>query len=124
MNTVTRNTFAIALVSAAFGAFSGSALAQEATYELPQPAVSTVKRADVRAELLQARRDGTLLATEADFQKNATFVAGKSRATVTAEARAASVQSHAAYGEPHGFDGTTVAVFRAPSTRMVASAAR
>ncbi|MBI5721210.1 MAG: DUF4148 domain-containing protein [Burkholderiales bacterium] len=123
MNAIRRNTVAIAIATAAFGGFGGQAFAQEATYELPQPAVSTKTRAEVRAELLQARQEGTVLATEADFQRQPAFVAAKSRAEVAAESRADVVASRALTAEPYGFDAPQVAVLQG-SARVVASAAR
>ena len=78
----------IAAVAVSFAA-AGTALAQEATYELPQPASSSVTRAQVQAELAQARADGSLLVTEADYQRRAPFESQFSRAEVKAETLAA-----------------------------------
>jgi hypothetical protein len=80
-------------------------------------------RAEVRAEVLQARRAGTLLTSEADFQRSDAFVATKSRATVAAEARADHGTAHALLGEPHDFDASLIAA-RQPQARVLALAAR
>lgn len=104
MNAITRHTTILAVAAAAFATFGGQAHASEATYELPQLAVSAMTRAEVRAELLQALREGTLLATEADFQRRSEFLATKSRAQVSAELRADAGAAHALTAEPHGFD--------------------
>jgi Domain of unknown function (DUF4148) len=77
-----------ALSLAAAFAFSGAAHAQEATYELPQPAVSSKTRAQVQAEVHQARAAGTLQPTEAGWPQVA-FVPQKTRAEVKAETLAA-----------------------------------
>lgn len=84
MNT-TRLIAALAITFAA----SGAALADGATYEAPLPATSTVSRAAVLADLAQARADGSLQATEADFYRAAPFVGQLTRAEVKAELMAA-----------------------------------
>ena len=84
MNT----TRLIAALAVSFVA-SGAAMAQEATYELPQASTSTVTRAQVIAELQQARADGSLRVTEGSTHKSAPFVSQRSRADVQAETRAA-----------------------------------
>jgi len=78
----------IAAIAVSFAA-AGTALAQEATYELPQPVSSSVSRAQVQADLAQARADGSLRVTEADYQKRAPFESQVSRAEVRAETLAA-----------------------------------
>lgn len=78
----------IAAIAVSFAA-AGTALAQEATYELPQPTSSSITRAQVQAELAQARADGSLLVTEADYQEGARFESQLSRADVRAETLAA-----------------------------------
>lgn len=107
MNIVNRKSTAIAFATAAIAAsaaLGGNAFAQEATYELPKPFVSSITRAEVRAEVLQARAEGTLNVTEADFQERADFVPTKTRTQVKAEARAYNGLSRALTAEPHGFD--------------------
>lgn len=124
MNAITRNTALLAVAAAAFAVVGTPAHAQEATYELPQPIVATKARADVRAEVLQARRAGTLLAAgEAAFARQDAFVATKSRAEVAAETRAARVASRALVGEPHDFAVATPQT-RQPQARVLASLAR
>jgi hypothetical protein len=122
MNTTRRHSLAAvaAVALAGLAGLAAPAFAQEATYELPQPAVSAKTRAEVHAEVLQARRDGTLLATEADFQRQPTFVAVRSRAAVIAEVRADGGASHALAGEPHGFDAPQP-LARLPQARLVAA---
>jgi hypothetical protein len=69
---------------------SGAALASgEATYEKPQVITSQVSRADVVAQLNQARANGTLLMSEADRQANPSFTSQRSRADVRTETLAA-----------------------------------
>ncbi|MBL8288075.1 MAG: DUF4148 domain-containing protein [Rubrivivax sp.] len=123
MNAITRNTALLAVAAATFAVVGTPARAQEATYELAQPIVVAKSRADVRAEVLQARRAGTLPATEADFQRQDPFVAGKSRAEVAAEVRADRGASRALVGEPHDFAVAAPAP-RQPQARVLASVAR
>ncbi len=78
----------IAAIAVSFAA-AGTALAQEATYEMPQRASSELSRAQVQSELAQARAAGNLLVTEADYQKGAPFASQLSRAEVRAETLAA-----------------------------------
>ncbi len=68
---------------------SGAALAEGSAYDYPQPVRSQTTRAAVVAALMQARANGTLVATEADTQKNPVFVATRSRADVRSETLAA-----------------------------------
>jgi hypothetical protein len=69
---------------------SGAALAAgEATYEQPQVISSSLSRADVVAQLNQARANGTLLVSEADRQANTPFTSQRSRADVRSETLAA-----------------------------------
>lgn len=102
MNARTSTLFAALAIG-----FAGTAFAQEATYELPQPASSTVSRAAVLAELAQARSQGTLQVSEANWPALPAFVAQKSRDQVRGEAIAARAGGLEAYGEPHSFDGRT-----------------
>jgi hypothetical protein len=78
----------IAAIAVSFAA-AGTAFAQEATYELPQPVSSSVSRAQVQADLAQARAAGNLLVTEADYQKHTPLESQLSRAEVRAETLAA-----------------------------------
>ena len=79
----------IAAASVAF-AFAGQALAEtgEASYDYPLPAVSAKSRADVLAELQQARKQGQIQVGEAGWP-TVTFTARKSRGDVQAETLAA-----------------------------------
>jgi hypothetical protein len=99
--TVMNTTKLIAALALSFAA-SGAALAQEATYEYPQVSTSTVTRAQVIAELQQARLDGSLRISEGETHKPAVFIAQRSRADVRAEAKAA-----AASGEQRQLNGET-----------------
>jgi Domain of unknown function (DUF4148) len=117
--TIMKTSTLIAAFALSFAA-AGSVLAQEATYELPQPLTSTISRAQVQAEVLQARANGTLRVTEGDFQKSAPFVAQRSRADVQAETLAAIASGeivsrnseHGTYSAParrSGADGVRMA---------------
>lgn len=95
----------LASLSIAATLLSGAAFAQEAVYELPQPATSSVNRAAVQAELAAARSAGTLQATEADFQKLPQLASAKTRAIVRGEVLAVGADElHAVDREPQGFD--------------------
>ncbi len=100
MNT-TRLITAIALTFAA----SGAALAQEATYEYPQAAVSQVSRSAVQADLNLARAEGKLLVSEASVGGQSLFVSQLSRGMVRAEAVTALKTGHAndLTAEPYAF---------------------
>jgi len=93
---------AIALTIAAA---SGPVLAQEATYEYPQPIVSKTTRAAVLAELQAARAEGTLQVNEASAGHTSTTIALKTRDGVRAEAHQGMRDgtSAALVGEPQGF---------------------
>ena len=76
---------------------SGAALAAgEATYEKPQATSSQTSRADVVAQLNQARSNGTLIVTEADRQENTPFTSQRTRAEVRSETLAAIASGEAA----------------------------
>jgi Domain of unknown function (DUF4148) len=102
MNTTTKLLAALAFSLTA----SGAALAQEATYEYPQVSTSSLTRAQVIAELQQARADGSHRVTEGDTHKPAVFIAQRSRADVRAEAKAAAASGEQAqlHGESNAFD--------------------
>ncbi len=110
---------AIALTLAAA---TGPVLAQEASYDYPQPIVSQTTRAAVLAELAIARAEGTLQVNEASVDKQTHFMAQRSRDAVRAEARLAVRSGHSAAltAEPHDF---SVAVPAAAAT-LVAVAAK
>lgn len=75
-------TTLIALVGA------GSAFAQEATQDLPASHLSTKNRADVKAELAAAQRNGTLV-TYGEAQPTPAAASTLTRAQVVAELREA-----------------------------------
>lgn len=114
----TRNI--LALATFALAAASGSAFAQEATSDAWMNASSTKTRADVVAELKQARADGSIKAVSAGYLNP--IVSQKSRADVRAEVLAAarSGELERLDAEAYAFDGQRVP---AQATR-VAQAAR
>jgi Domain of unknown function (DUF4148) len=71
------------LIAALALAATGTAFASEATPETPF--VSTASRADIHAQVLQARAAGLLPVTEADYQRMPALSAPASRAAVQAE---------------------------------------
>ena len=77
----------ISLATFALAASAGSAFAQEATSDAWMNAVSTKTRAQVMAELKQARADGSIKAVSAGYVP--TLVSQKSRAEVHREVLAA-----------------------------------
>jgi hypothetical protein len=92
---------------------SGAALAAgEATYEKPEVIKSQLSRADVIAQLNQARANGTLLISEADRQENTAFTSERTRAQVRGETLSA-----IASGEVAALNGETNAF--APMPRRV-----
>lgn len=70
---------------AAIGFAGAPAFAQEATYEYPQVATSNVTRAQVQAELAQARADGSMKVWSTTYNHIAAAKSVKSRADVRAE---------------------------------------
>ncbi|MCC6246328.1 MAG: DUF4148 domain-containing protein [Rubrivivax sp.] len=76
--------FATATI-AAIGFAAAPAFAQEATYEYPQAATSAVTRAQVQAELFQARADGSIRAWSTSYNPLALAKSLKSREVVRAE---------------------------------------
>jgi hypothetical protein len=120
MNT----TRLIAALAFSFAA-SGAALAQEATYELPQTSTSTTTRAQVLADLQQARTTGSHRVTEGENHKPAVFVAQRSRADVRAETQAAAASGELAQlnRETNSFDGAVhTAATKSETTRLAATA--
>jgi hypothetical protein len=119
--TIMNTTKLIAALALSFAA-SGAALAQEATYEYPQASTSTVTRAQVLAELQQARADGTLHITEGQTHKPASFVAQRSRAEVRAEAKAAAAsgESRLLNGETNAFEVAIQPAAGKPTPTLVA----
>lgn len=105
----------VAVASLAIAAF-GSAAAQEAVYELPQPVVVGKSRVAVIAELEQAIADGSLRVTELDRQTATPFVATRSRDEVRAETLAAAARGELRLigRDSNSFDG----VHRGPARTM------
>jgi hypothetical protein len=103
MNT---RTMILAATMAAFA--SGATLAQEATYDYPASAASSVTRAQVQAELAQARIDGSMRVWSTSYNHMAAVKSVKTRdevrAEVLAERRAATgaVTAAAITGEDSG----------------------
>jgi hypothetical protein len=81
----TRSIIAAALAIVA----SGAALAGEAEYQYPQQVTSSVTRAEVHAQMLQARAAGTIVVGEASGVVQSVFASTRNRADVHAEAIAA-----------------------------------
>ncbi|HMM87513.1 hypothetical protein [Azohydromonas sp.] len=104
MSKITSVAAAVLIAAAA------SASAQEATYELPQPATSATTRAAVADALREARAQGTLQATEYDRHAWSDVASTRTRAEVRAEARAAAERGElqALIAEPMGFDGPVI----------------
>lgn len=110
----------LAIVTFAIAGASGTAFAQEATSDAWMNAASTKTRADVLAELKQARADGSIKAGGAGYLNP--IVSQKSRADVRAEVLAAarSGELERLDAEAYAFDGQRVA----PVATRVAQAAR
>jgi Domain of unknown function (DUF4148) len=100
-------------------AFAGTAFASEATLDT-SAFVSTKSRAEVRAELIQARAAGLLQVNEADFvavAPRSEAPAGKTRAEVIAETRAA-----VASGEFKALNAEALSYLPAATQKSMASA--
>ncbi len=110
MKTTTTVLAALALSLAA----SGAALAQEATYEYPQPIVAAKSRDQVKAELLAARADGSIKVWASDYNMLGRAKSEKSREEVRAERASAYVAALT------GEDGGSFALQRAPRGRDTA----
>ena len=81
-------------------AASGAAFAQEATYDYPQPVVSTKTRAQVQSELFAARADGSIKAWSISYNPLALARSERSRDSVKAES--GSAIAHAVIAEDSG----------------------
>ena len=110
-----------AAIALTIAAASGPVLAQEASYDYPQAAVSQTTRAAVLADLATARAEGTLLVNESSTSQARTFMAQRSRDAVRAEARQAvrSGQANALTAEPYafGFDAPVAAAVVAVASK-------
>ena len=113
------------IIAAAILSITGAAFAQgEATYEYPQAVTSAKSRADVLAELQQARAAGQIVSGEANVLPRATVVAQKSRSEARTLA-AVSSQALPLNVEAISFDGRSVAPRAVPVTApIVASVTR
>jgi hypothetical protein len=111
-----------AVLVAMLAGLSGAAAAQEASYEYPQAVASTLTRADVQTQLMQARAAGTLLVSEFDRQANDAFVPARSRADVRAETLAASARGELRRGTAEDYGQEAVPGHAAPVARIVAVA--
>ena len=100
-----KTTQLFAAIALTIAAAAGPVLAQEATYDYPQAAVSQTTRAAVLADLQLARAEGTLQVNEASVGHDTRFMAQRSRDAVRDEARAAvrNGQTAALTAEPNGF---------------------
>lgn len=120
MNRFTR----IATVALSIAA-AGSAFAESPT---PAPAAlnSSLTRAEVQAELLQARAAGTLVSTEDQFNKGADVAVSRSRDEVRAETLAAiaSGEVQALSTESNAFGHPFAPAKRATVLTRLASASR
>lgn len=74
-------------IALSLAAAAGPVLAQEASYDYPQPIVSQTTRAAVLADLAMARAAGTLQVNEASVGTEGRFMAQRSREDVRAEVR-------------------------------------
>lgn len=81
-------------------AASGAAFAQEATYDYPQPVVSTKTRAQVQSELFAARADGSSKVWSISYNPLALAKSERSRDSVKAES--GSAMAHAVIAEDSG----------------------
>jgi hypothetical protein len=113
------------IIAAAILSITGAAFAQgEATYEYPQALTVAKSRAEVLAELQQARAAGQIVSGETYVQPQATIVAEKSRSEVRTLAVASS-QALPPNVEAISFDGRSLAQRAAPATApVVASVSR
>ncbi len=103
---------AASLVAAASSAF---AVSGEATYEYPQPVVSAKSRAEVKAELAEARVAGVIVSGEASGVRSVTVAAAKAD-TAAPRVVAAADERLPLNAEALTFDG------RAPRAQVPATA--
>lgn len=103
--------FATAAVAAIGFAGTTGVHAQEATYDYPVAAKSTLTRAQVQAELAQAKHNGFMRVWSTSYNHMAAAQSLKSRAEVQAEVRGA---DHAALAVMTGEDSGSFALSRPP----------
>ena len=102
---------------AAAGAFANDQFNGEAHYQLPQASTSTVTRAQVKAEAIQAQRSGLIAYGDAGY-KTPDAVSTKTRAEVRAETAQALAADEISFGEagyktPHAVSTRSRAEVRA-----------
>lgn len=102
---------------AAIGFAGAPSFAQEATYEYPQAAAGSATRAQVQAELAQARRDGSMRVWSTTYNHMAAAKSLKTRAAVQAEVLGA---DRAATAAMSGEDSGSFALSRQPARRSTA----
>jgi hypothetical protein len=108
MNKLSQVALTAAVAALGF-AGTTAAMAQEATYDYPLPAVSSVTRAQVQAELAQAKRDGALRVWSTSYNHMAAMKSVKTRAEVRAEVAGT---DHAALAAMSGEDSGSFALSR------------
>ena len=120
-----RSTLLVALTMALSLVAAGSALADDPTIEASR-APSTLTRAEVTAQVLQARAAGTLTVSDAQLNQGDAVVSTRSREDVRAETLAAiaSGEIHALTAETVAFQLPTITNRRATVTTIMASAQR
>ena len=103
--TMKTTTTLLAAITLSFAA-AGSAFAQDATDNVPLPAVSQLSRAQVQADFVQARTAGTLIANDVELQAATPFVSVRSRDAVRAEVQQTLVSGsfRVLNGERAGFE--------------------
>lgn len=120
MNKLSQVALTAAVAAVGFAAAT-AASAQEATYDYPVPAVSTVTRAQVQAELAQAKLDGSMRVWSSSYDQMAAAKSVKTRDQVRAELLGA---NHAALAAMIGEDSGSFALSRlrraAPADAVVA----
>jgi len=111
-------TLAVALVGAAY--------ADDPTPDNNQSVASTKTRAEVQAELAQAKRDGSIKAWSMHYNHLAVAKSVKTRNEVLADLKAAqaSGELNALNSEVTGFADAARAVKPAPTTRVLAGTPR
>lgn len=114
MNKLTQ-VFATAAI-AAIGYAGAPAFAQQATYEYPQAVAGDATRAQVQAELAQAKRDGSTRVWSTTYNHMAAAKSMKTRAEVQAEVLGA---ERAASAAMLGEDSGSFAMSRQPARRGV-----
>ncbi len=112
------NKFAVALAASLVSLAAVPAFAQEATYDYPQPVASAVTRAQVQAELQQARRDGSIRVWSTSYNHIAAAKSLKTRDEVRAETLAAGAGYSAALT---GEDSGSFAMSRQPGAQPAAA---